>query len=51
MKKEAEQVESQQDDPIKKLRSLAKKLKIRKFDIHAIEEEYEERWKRSQSKK
>ena len=32
-------------DPVEALRELAKKLKIRKrVDVHAIEEEYEERW-------
>lgn len=32
-------------DPVEALRELAQRLKIRKrVDVHAIEEEYEERW-------
>ena len=32
-------------DPVDALHELAKRLKIRKrVDVHAIEEEYEERW-------
>jgi len=41
-------IEKPQEDIIKKLENFAKKIKLRKFNIHAIEEEYEERWKKSQ---
>ncbi len=36
------------EDPIKVFEELAKKIKYRKkIDVHAIEKEYEERWKKS----
>jgi len=41
-------IEKPQEDIVKKLENFAKKIKLRKFKIHAIEGEYEERWKKSQ---
>lgn len=42
-------VEKPKEDIVKKLEEYAKKIKFRgKIDPHAIEEEYEERWKRAQ---
>lgn len=51
MGKKANQTGLRQGDPIKELRSLAKKLKIRKVGVKSIEEEYEERWKSLQNTK
>ncbi len=51
MVKGTNQIGLQQKDPIKELRALAKKLKVRKIDVNSIEEEYEERWKISQNTK
>lgn len=42
-------VEKPKEDIVKKLEEYAKKIRFRgKIDVHAIEEEYEERWKRAQ---
>ena len=41
-------IEKPQEDIVKKLEAFAKKIKLKKFNIHAIEGEYEERWKKAQ---
>ncbi len=42
-------IEKPKEDIIKKLEAFAKKIRFReKIDVHAIEEEYEERWKKAQ---
>ena len=37
------------EDIIKKLEESAKKTRLRKFNLHGIEEEYEDRWKKAQN--
>ncbi len=41
-------IEKPKEDIVKKFENFAKKIKLREFDLHDIEKEYEERWKRSQ---
>ena len=42
-------IEKPKEDIVKKLREYAQKIRFRgKIDPHAIEEEYEERWKKTQ---
>ncbi|MBI2499612.1 AbrB/MazE/SpoVT family DNA-binding domain-containing protein [Candidatus Woesearchaeota archaeon] len=42
-------LEKPKEDIVKKLEAFAKKIRFEgKINIHAIEEEYEERWKKAQ---
>ena len=41
-------VKRYKEDIVKFFEETAKKIKLRKFDLHAIEEQYEERWKKAQ---
>ncbi len=40
-------IEKHQEDIVKKLEALAKQIKLRKFDLHEIEKEYDERWEKT----
>jgi len=42
-------LEKPKEDIVKKLEEMAKKIRFnKKINVHAIEEEYEERWKKAQ---
>ena len=42
-------IEKPIENIVEKLENFAKKIKIRNFDVHEIEKEYEERWKKSRN--
>ena len=42
-------LEKSKEDIVKKLEEMAKKIRFnKKINVHSIEEEYEERWKKAQ---